>query len=208
MRHCGPLPILILLFVVLWIIEKRDREKTELFFWSAIVIIRTAATNIADIMADDVNFDYFISTGVISTLLTFAALYWQQQRVKPIDPIFVPETSNLYWMMMLLAGVLGTSVGDYAAHEYGLAATSLALGGAMVALVIVGFKNFLIFTPLYWFGITFARIAGTDVGDWLAKSAEKGGSGLDLPTATVISGFVFVITALFWKNRTQQNSNT
>jgi uncharacterized membrane-anchored protein len=71
----------------------------------------------------------------------------------------------------------------------------------MVILVIIGYKNVLIFTPLYWFGVTLARVAGTDVGDWLAKSAERGGSGLDLPTATVISGFLFVITALFWRAR-------
>jgi uncharacterized membrane-anchored protein len=205
-KHCGPLPILILLFVVLWILEKRDKEKTELFFWSAILIIRTAATNIADIMTDDVNFDYSSTTAMISISLTGLALYWQKQREKPINPVFVPETTNLYWLMMLLAGVLGTSVGDYVAHEYGLGPSSLVLGTAMVVLVMVGFKNFLIFTPLYWFGITFARIAGTDVGDWLAKSAERGGAGLDLSTATVISGFVFVIAALFWKSSASQNS--
>jgi uncharacterized membrane-anchored protein len=204
MRHCGPLPVLIILFAILWIVEKRNSEKTELYFWSAIIIIRTAATNIADVMADDVNFDFLISSVVLTLGLTVLALFWQTKRVKPIDPVFVPETTNLYWTMMLIAGVLGTAVGDNLAHSYGLATTSLVLGSAMVVLVVSGYKNFLIYTPLYWFGISLARIAGTVFGDWLAKSSERGGSGLDLPTATVISGFVFVVTTLFWRTSTKE----
>jgi len=207
MRHSGPLPLLILLFVVLWFTEKKNKEKTELYFWSAIIIIRTAATNIADVMADDINFDFWISSGIIAIGLSGLAIFWQTKRIKPIDPVFVPETTNLYWTMMLFAGVLGTAVGDYVAHCYGLGPTSIVLGLAMVAVVVLGYKNILIFTPFYWFGITLARIAGTDIGDWLAKSAERGGSGLDLPTATVISGFVFVVTALFWKGSKVKSDN-
>jgi len=75
---------------------------------------------------------------------------------------------------------------------------------AMVIVVFSGYKNFLVVSPLYWFGVALARIAGTDVGDWLAKSAEKGGSGLDLPTATVISGFFFIVFTLFWKAKDKQ----
>ena len=103
--------------------------------------------------------------------------------------------------MMMTAGVLGTILGDYVADEYGLAYTAGCLSLAMAILVVLGFKNFLVMTPLYWLGVALARVAGTDVGDWLAKSAEKGGSGLDLSTATVISGFVFTVLALFWKSK-------
>ena len=201
LKHAGPLPILIFLFGVLWLLEKKDDDKTELFFWSAILIIRTAATNIADIIAGDLHWDPLLCSLVMVLGLSGLAIWWQSKRAKPIDPFFVPETHLLYWSMMMTAGVLGTVLGDYVADEYGLAATAGYLSLALAILVLLGFKNFLVMTPLYWLGIALARVAGTDVGDWLAKSAEKGGSGLDLPTATVISGFAFTVLALFWKSK-------
>jgi len=100
---------------------------------------------------------------------------------------------------------LGTVLGDYLADEYGLAMMASILSISMVALVLLGFKNVLVLTPLYWFGVALARVAGTDAGDWLAKSAEKGGSGLDLATATVISGFAFTLTALYWRANQDQD---
>jgi uncharacterized membrane-anchored protein len=201
-RHAGPLPILILLFGVLHFLEKKDEEKTELFFWSAILIIRTAATNIADMLAGDLHWDSLVCSGVLSLVLIALSIAWQAQRVKPIDPLFVPETNAFYWSMMMMAGVLGTILGDYLADEYGLAMSAGYLSLGLVALVLLGYRNFLVLTPLYWLGVAMARVAGTDVGDWLAKSAEKGGSGLDLATATVISGFGFVVIALFWRGST------
>ena len=201
LKHAGPLPILILLFGLLWLLEKKDDDKTELFFWSAILIIRTAATNIADMIAGDLHLDPLMCSLVLALGLSGLALWWQSIRPQPLDPLFVPQTHLLYWSMMMTAGVLGTILGDYVADEYGLAYTAGCLSLAMAILVVLGFKNFLVMTPLYWLGVALARVAGTDVGDWLAKSAEKGGSGLDLPTATVISGFAFTVLALFWKSK-------
>ena len=200
LKHAGPLPVLILLFGLLWVLEKKDDEKTELFFWSAILIIRTAATNIADMLAGDLHLDPLMCSLVLSLGLSVLALRWQSKRDQPIDPLFVPQTHVLYWSMMMMAGVLGTVLGDYVADEYGLAYSAGYLSLAMAVMVLLGFKNFLVMTPLYWLGVALARVAGTDVGDWLAKSAEKGGSGLDLPTATVISGFAFTVLALYWKS--------
>ncbi len=198
LKHAGPLPILILLFVLVWQTAKNNHVKTELFFWSAILVIRTGATNIADILAGDLHFDPLMCSVAFFVILAILSVVWQNRRPKPIDPHFVPDTNFVYWLMMAVAGVLGTILGDYLADEYGLATMALILSISMVTLVLLGFKNVLILTPLYWFGVALARVAGTDVGDWLAKSAEKGGSGLDLATATVISGFAFTLTALYW----------
>jgi len=205
LRHAGPLPILLCLLGLLYVLEKRDGDKTELYFWSVILVIRTAATNIADMLAGDLHFDPLRCSWVLVALLGVLAWRWQQSRAQPIDPQFVPQTHAMYWLMMMVAGVLGTVLGDHVADEYGLSASAQVLTLGMMVLVLLGYKNFLILTPLYWLGVAWARVAGTDVGDWLAKSAEKGGSGLDLPTATVISGFVFTVLALFWTNNKRQS---
>jgi len=205
LRHLGPLPVLVLFFVLLWRLEKKDKSKIELYFWLAIIIIRTAATNIADALVDDLHLGFLISSTIFTVGLLCLALLWQKNRPKPIALNFVPETTGTYWLMMLMAGVLGTVLGDYLAHSYGLANSALVLSLLMVGLVLAGYRGFLVLTPLYWLGIVLARIAGTAAGDWLAKSAEKGGSGLDLPTATLISGVIFVLVAVYWKSETAKS---
>ena len=199
LRHSGPLPFLMGLFILLWWAERKNQETTELYFWSAILIIRTAATNIADMLAGDLHLDMLISASVLGAGLTVLAILWQSSRAKPVTRVFVPQTTSQYWLMMVVAGILGTIVGDWLGDNYGVQQAALWGAALMIVLVLAGYRHFLILTPLYWLGVSVARVAGTDVGDWLARSVDRGGAGLDLPTATVVSGFVFIVTALFWR---------
>jgi uncharacterized membrane-anchored protein len=200
-KHLGPLPILVVLFGLIYLIEKIDARKIELYFWTAIIIIRTAATNIADGLNDDVHLPIAISIGIFVFCLLVGALIWQHKRQQPLNDIFIPNSNLFYWVMMCVAGILGTLIGDELAHSLGLQFASLLLTILMVGLVAIGYQKFLIFTAMYWFGIAFARIAGTAVGDWLAKSVERGGAGLGLPLATLVSGLLFILVAIFWKTK-------
>jgi uncharacterized membrane-anchored protein len=198
-KHLGPFPILLLLFALVYIFEKFDQRKIEVYFWAAIVLIRTAATNIADTL-DEVQMPFWISVIIFSIVLLIGAIVWQKRRPKPIIISFVPDTNFFYWGMMFCAGILGTLVGDEVWHLVGLGTSSLVLSLMMAVLVFAGYKNFLVVTSFYWFGIVFARIAGTAVGDWLAKSVERGGVGLGLPLATLCSGIFFILIAYVWKS--------
>lgn len=203
-KHIGPLPFLIVLFFFIYFLEKRNQKSTEFYFWTSIILIRTAATNIADSLNGDLKISLTILVSVFTTLLIYLAIKWQVARQKPIDPNVMPDTSNSYWITMLIAGVLGTIIGDELWHEVGLTESSIVLSLMMVALIYFGYKSYLLYTALYWFGIVFARIAGTAVGDWLAKSSDRGGAGLSLELATVLSGSVFILTCIFWKIRSSQ----
>jgi uncharacterized membrane-anchored protein len=207
LKHLGPLPILVVLFVVLYFIEKLDSKKIELYFWTAIIIIRTAATNIADSLNDDVLIPAVTTITISAILLAIGAFIWQGQRQKPIDGFFTPNSNHFYWGMMMIAGVLGTLIGDELAHAFGLQMSSLVLSVIMLGIVALGYKKFLIFTGFYWFGIAFARIAGTAVGDWLAKNVAKGGAGFGLPLATLFSGIVFITVAILLKPRDSKIAN-
>ncbi len=199
LKHLGPLPILVVLFVALYFIEKLDSKKIELYFWTAIIIIRTAATNIADSLNDDVLIPVVTTISISTILLAIGGFIWQSQRQKPIEGFFTPNSNHFYWGMMIIAGVLGTLIGDELAHAFGLQMSSLVLSVILLGIITLGYKKFLIFTGFYWFGIAFARIAGTAVGDWLAKSIVKGGAGFGLPLATLFSGLVFIAVATLWK---------
>ncbi len=201
LKHAGPLPFLIVGFLLIYFLEKRDRHPHEFYFWSAIILIRTAATNIADALAGDLNLSFTLLVGVMSVALVYLALQWQSKREAPTLTFFVPDTTNMYWCTMLLAGVLGTVVGDEVWHLFGIANSAAVLTVLMALLVYFGYRNILILTAMYWFGIVFARISGTAVGDWLAKSIDKGGAGFNLTTATIISGVVFILVAIMWRSK-------
>jgi len=203
LKHAGPLPFLILGFLFIYFLEKRDRHHHEVYFWSAIILIRTAATNIADALIGDLQMNFYLLVGVLSIALIYLALQWQARREAPILSFFVPDTTKMYWFSMLLAGVLGTVIGDEVWHIFGIANSAAVLTMLMGLLVYFGYRNILILTAMYWFGIVFARISGTAVGDWLAKSIDKGGAGFTLSTATMISGLAFIVIAMVWRSKNQ-----
>jgi uncharacterized membrane-anchored protein len=51
--HVRGLPFLAVAFAVVLVAERFDRLAHEAYYWLAIVIVRTAATNLADFMAGD-----------------------------------------------------------------------------------------------------------------------------------------------------------
>lgn len=59
--HVGPLPVLILAYALV-------------YFWVVIILIRTAATNIADSLFDDFGIKFYVLAGVLSALMLWAAL--------------------------------------------------------------------------------------------------------------------------------------
>lgn len=201
LKHAGPLPLLIAAFFVVYLAERFDKHRHEIYFWTAIVIIRTAATNIADTLAGDLGISFWLLTGFFSSIVVYLALQWQRKRAQPVAPEFVPETNNIYWFTMLVAGVLGTIVGDELWHFFGLANSAGGVSILMGLLIYFGYRSFLGNTAAYWLGIVAARIAGTAVGDWLAKSTAAGGSGLSLESATLASVFIFALVAVCWRVR-------
>jgi uncharacterized membrane-anchored protein len=207
LKHLGPLPLLILAFAAVYLIEKKDQRSGEAYFWTAIILIRTAATQIADTVNGDLGVDLIFLIGGLAFVLVVLALQWQSKRTKPLDLVLVPDTTQMYWLTMLIAGVLGTVIGDELWHIMGLASSSLVLSISMGILVFLGHKSFLKLTALYWFGVLFARIAGTAVGDWLAKTIARGGAGLTLEGATLLSGLVFIGVCYFWKWQQRDQDN-
>lgn len=197
--HAGPLPFLIAAALIVFLIERANQTTTEFFFWSIILIIRTAATNIGDFLVGDYHFHPLLVTVLMAGLLIVSSQLWIARRGR--GPLSSGKLSSdwIYWTCMLLAGVLGTIFGDFLWQEIGLATASAFLFVLMVALVTIGRRSFLLEPSLYWVGIVMARVSGTAIGDWLAHSSDRGGAGFGLPLATTASGLIFVLFAMFWR---------
>ena len=187
--HLAGLPWLLAAFVAVLLLERVSPVKTPLWFWAAIIIMRTAATNVGDAFHD---FHLGFGISVPLTLVLFAAsaaLYarWTPARAPGDDTV---QVNGIYWVTMMLAGVLGTVGGDLAAKwitELGAAILFFAIVAALV--VYFGRRGILLQAAAYWTVVGLVRTAGTAGGDKVAHT-------IGLAPSTVLTGIVFLVLVI------------
>jgi len=187
--HLAGLPWLLAVFLLIVGLERLSPVKTPLWFWAAIITMRTAATNVGDAFHD---FGMGFGISVPVSLALFALCVAVYARVTP-DRKAGDDTVQVnasYWLAMMLAGVLGTVGGD-------LAAKLLTRPGAAVAffaIVVVAIASFrrrglLLQAAAYWAVVALIRTAGTAGGDTIAHS-------IGLAPSTLATGIVFLVLVL------------
>ncbi|MDR3514828.1 MAG: hypothetical protein P4M00_03370 [Azospirillaceae bacterium] len=197
--HASGLPPLAALLGIILLKEWRSRSQvgTELYYWLAIVTMRTAATNLGDLATHDFHLDYL---WVIAGLALLLALNVSRDPLatgtRDAGAHDLPATNARYWGSMLIAGTLGTAAGDFAADGLGLAVASLFFSALVLALVAFGNRIPLHATIFYWVTIAFVRTAGTNVGDLLAGHE---GLHLGLLVSTPLTGALLYLVLQFWK---------
>jgi uncharacterized membrane-anchored protein len=97
---------------------------------------------------------------------------------------------------MLIAGTLGTVMGDYFSHNLHLGD---GIGAVVLSVVLAGFflvgaRGLIWSLPFYWATVVMVRAAGTCVGDFLASRSMLG-----LALSTVVTGVAFVALLLAWR---------
>jgi uncharacterized membrane-anchored protein len=195
----GLLPLAALLGLILFI-ERRNRFQTEAFYWAAIIVIRTAATNLADLLNFDLRLGY---PGVLASLTILMILVvWAGSRVsgQPADGQLrdMPATDGSYWIAMIVAGTLGTAIGDLSSFglNLGTGLSSIVLAVPLAALLFARHRRYIAPTASYWLTVVAVRAAATAWGDHLAKSPTL---KLGLPLATALSGTVCVLALVAWR---------
>jgi len=202
--HARGLPLLVATFVVILLAERRSRVGTEAYYWLAIVTIRTAATNLADLGTHDLRLSYQSVIAGLAMLLVLVVYFARSPFSAPADAgraaalKGVPKTDVQYWTAMLIAGTLGTALGDFAAGGLGLGASSIVFLALLAVVVALGYRTVITTTGFYWLTIVIVRTAGTNVGDFLAG---RHGLGLGLRASTACTALLLIVTALVWKQR-------
>lgn len=199
----GLLPLALFFLAIVWA-ETRARRATEAYYWLAIIVLRTGATNIADLATHDLRLGYPLTLAALTALIVAVVLfvYWRDGGAAPAaaDGRKLPATDSPYWLAMLTAGTLGTAGGDYVADELGLGVGygSLVLFAVFLIVLLGATRIGKMSLFWYWAAIVAARTAGTTMGDFLPS---RRGLDLGLPLSTAMTLSTLALIVLLWRDR-------
>jgi uncharacterized membrane-anchored protein len=196
--HVAGLPYLAIALVLVMIAERFDRMQHQGYYWLAIIVVRTAATNFADFAAGDMKLPRPWVMAALLILLVAAVwlsfrFAWRHQSAKGSSML---RADLGYWISMFIAGTLGTVIGDFCSHNMHLddAGAAILLSPVVAVLLLVGWRGPLRWLPFYWLTVVAIRAAGTAVGDYLS-----GRNMLGLPASTAVTGLALLILLVVWK---------
>ena len=222
------LPIIAVIIIVLFVVEKFDRWKHPAYFWATVVLVRTMATNIGDISSDNLHLARPLTILGILVLMGITVFFWAKYNRKHlIDTSNSLSSLPVYWWALLLAGVLGTVIGDFCSYNLpnllagkGLEThwipgagdedgpigfnlnnlwAALICGVPVAFLLYFGSKHGKVtHLAYYWTIVVLIRSAGTAAGDFFAHSP------IGLPTSLAVSGVLFVAAILFFPGSRQK----
>lgn len=199
----GLLPLALVFLAIVWA-ETRARRASEAYYWLAIIVLRTGATNLADLATHDLRLGYPLTlaalTGLIAAILLFVCRRNDSPTPATADGPKLPATDGAYWLAMLAAGTLGTAGGDFVADELGLGVGygSLVLFAVFLIVLAGAMRIGKMGLFWYWAAIVAARTAGTTMGDFLPG---RRGLDLGLPLSTAITLTTLAVIVVVWRDR-------
>lgn len=119
----------------------------------------------------------------------------RSRRLKPFMASGKLEVDGLYWVTMLTAGTLGTTLGEGSADQLSLIVSTAVWLGIWTACLFAMRQLKLTSAVAYWGMVYIIRTIGTNLGDWFAG---RHGLQLGLPIATGFSAISFVGLLALW----------
>ncbi|WP_296632284.1 hypothetical protein [Rhodoluna sp.] len=107
----------------------------------------------------------------------------------------VPAVTAFFWIIKILATTVGETFADFLNEKlgFGLSGTSLVMGTALVAALIVQFAVKRYIPVVYWLAIVLISVAGTLITDNLTD-----GLGVALWISSVVFAALLAITFAIW----------
>jgi uncharacterized membrane-anchored protein len=165
----------------------------EALFWIAILIVRSAATEAADISA---KIGFLPAAAAWAVVLVIVAVLSARHEREQQGEASVPRPGPFYWLGMFSAGTLGTIAADGLGHAFGpltigypltAAGETLALIGVLVLRGRAGAAYW-----SYWLAVVVIRAWGTSVGD-ITKFLTS------LPLSLAVSAALMALAVVVWR---------
>ena len=180
------LPPLAVLFAVT-MLAARFVPSTEACYWIGIVIVRTAATNLADLQTLAVGVPMpLVGAGFLALLAVLVAA-----SRRSFGSAGLPATDGFFWGAMLAAGTLGTACGDDLAFVQGLGPPTASALMTVALVVALAWRATSPRSPImtFWSLVIVIRTWGTNVGD---MTADRWGLAASTLAALVLfAGLLF-----------------
>jgi len=211
----GLLPLAVALTLA-FVAERNAKRTTELYYWTAIVLTRTAATNLADLATHGLRLDYAWLELALFALLIVIGIWDHSESDHAIAAPSaskhgfkaLPKADPRYWTMVLVASTIGTTLGDFVSDGLGLGA---GMASIVLTLILIGIfflqSRIEIGKMGYWPTLIVVRTAGTAVGDFLSG---EGGLGLGFLVSASCATFLLAAVLMLWpyRERLQARSAT
>ncbi len=176
--HANGLPILAVCLAATLLLERRSDRRGTGFYWTAILLVRMAATNAADLLTHDLRLPYPGTIAGLGLATLVLALPIRRRRVGGEGRM---ATGGRYWAAMLAAGALGTAIGDAVAGAAGLGTGPATVLLGMLPCLVLALAGIVPSRLGYWLAVVAIRSAGTTAGDFAA-----GRLGLALSTTLFV----------------------
>jgi uncharacterized membrane-anchored protein len=194
----GGLLMLALMFAIIVLGNQWSKRGHGALYWLAILVIRAAATNLADLAIGRLHLNYITVSSCLAALLVAILTL---RRTSSLEPVVgdLPRVSGRYWLAMLTAGTLGTLLGDGIGHvirpiTVGVPISAMIATGAVTLIFILRTRldRASAGTASYWAAIVAIRTWGTNLGDIAAFL-------LSLSVSMLVSALLLAGALIVWR---------
>jgi uncharacterized membrane-anchored protein len=184
--------IFVVFLVVVLGLQLRTRRFHPVLFWAVILATSLIGTEISDYINDTLDLGYgtgaLILTGVLVVVLVVWRLVGDTMRVENIQ---TRRDELLYWIATLISNTLGTSTGDYLAHDKsglgaGYMTSTVIISVALVVLLAAHYLTPISGTLIFWAAYVLTRPLGANAGNALSKTQQQGGLGIGTYGASAV----------------------
>jgi len=170
----------------------------EALYWTTILVVRAAATAIADFSIEKAYLGFVGVGGALAVLMAFLLIF--NDVAKP-SKTGRPSTNGVYWFTMLTAGTLGTIIGDglmraFPTPEIGVLISVASATALLAAMLGLRGKEAHALGASYWIAIVGVRWWGTNTGDVLGFLAG-------LTSSMAVTAAAMAVQLLVWQNQAE-----
>ena len=177
--------VLLLILAVQFIAKKY----VPVIYWTAIVVISVAGTQITDALHDIYGVELWQTTLLFAALLvaTFA-IWFRSEGTLAMKSINTRKRETYYWFAILFTFALGTSAGDQLSEimSNGFVIPLIVFASAIALTVVLNQFKILGTITAFWIAYILTRPLGANLGDLLAQSPADGGLGLGTNSVSLI----------------------